>query len=822
MGTIETLLKVKADASGAVSGLKPLQASLGETAKDAQTTEKALSELGNGHKITLNDQAIETARKEIERLRTTMRQDLSINPNADTKAASKRIAELQKSIKVLDAAHPVVEATVKVDEASTSRLASLSDSLQSFDGGGIPGIGVATSALSKFGGAASAAAIPAAAIGVGMAAWNLGEQAADVETLTSQLDALTKGHGAETLKELQKWAAATPFALEDAAGATRRLVAAGVPLKDIPDYLNDIGNVAAATGTPIDQIAAVFAQMESSGKATFENIQQLADAGLPVWQSLADKVGLPIAQVQKLATEGKLTSDSIDLLRESLNQMYPTAMADQAETFNGQMSSFHDTVDQTQQTLGTLFLPMMTNLANNFNDLGNAALGASGKLGGFDDWLREHSASGGGVADFLAKSIPGMQIFAEKAKDGKKAGKDLGDTTADALAKVQEQLQGATQDAAAFEKQLKAAEDNVKATIEDFGNIGADVRTHVSFIIDSADLEDEIHKAIAGTPKTKTEKGEPSITLPAHLTIGDVPDLSDKQQELFGNIGSFVETQLQEGARRAELNPNFNEDAWFRQVRRKTKGLLIDAGINPKDAERVLRRLFGLPRKVPVNADISAAQKELDALSATPTKPVHVPLVLSPQALDKKDPLMASFTGGGGALPPVTAPVVPAVPPANATAAKETLNAIAVPGRPRVAHISPVVNELSAAAARHALDAIAKDRISTIYVRTVFTNPRNASGGTAPGGGVQSVAPEGLLASAQALTADTRAAAAAPYFAPTTQTAPGQAGAVDHRTTTRLTPRQTPVQVLLDGAVIADRLDLRRSLAAVQSARRTA
>src|SRR3954469_23865642 len=109
MGTIETLLKVKADASGAVSGLKPLQASLGETAKDAQATEKALSELGNGHKITLNDQAIETARKEIERLRTTMRQDLSINPDADTKAASKRIAELQKSIKVLDASHPVVE-----------------------------------------------------------------------------------------------------------------------------------------------------------------------------------------------------------------------------------------------------------------------------------------------------------------------------------------------------------------------------------------------------------------------------------------------------------------------------------------------------------------------------------------------------------------------------------------------------------------------------------------------------------------------------------------------------------------------------------------
>jgi hypothetical protein len=38
----------------------------------------------------------------------------------------------------------------------------------------------------------------------------------------------------------------------------------------------------------------------------------------------------------------------------------------------------------------------------------------------------------------------------------------------------------------------------------------------------------------------------------------------------------------------------------------------------------------------------------------------------------------------------------------------------------------------------------------------------------------------------------------------------------------QLAPRQTPVQVLLDGHVIADRLDLRRSLAASESVRRTA
>jgi tape measure domain-containing protein len=561
-------------------------------------------------------------------------------------------AKVKKAIADLDARKITIEADVVA--VGGGRIESLAGSLQSLDdksGGMLPGLGLATTGLSKFGGAASAASGPlvvlTAAVGGWKKAWDLAGMAGDIETITVQLDALTKGHGVETLQGLQAQAAATPFELTDLATATEQLLASGVALQDIPGYIQDIGNVASVANVPIGQIATVFAQMESNGKAQFEDLKQLADAGIPVWQTLADATGKTVPELQRLATEGKLGADAITLLHQSLNNLYPTAMLDQSHTLNGELSTLKDNVTQVGQGLGTLFLPTMKDATDGLIYFTGKVLEGVTALAEFNEFIKGKNTFGldlFGLVNPIAGGIELIHHFTSGTDDAGDSMKGLKDNTDEALAAVMQGLNDSATAAADFEKAVKAAEDNVRQTIEDFGNIGMNVRTKVSFLVDSADLEDEIHKAIAGTPGTDTEQGVPSVTLPAHLKISQVSGLSDPQQQLLGNLSSFVETQLQEGARRAELNPNFDEDAWFRQVRRKTKGLLIDAGIDPDNAERVLTRIFGLPRKVPVNADISGAQKDLDAL--TP-KPVKLPLVLSPQRLDTTDPLMATFTGGG-------------------------------------------------------------------------------------------------------------------------------------------------------------------------------
>jgi tape measure domain-containing protein len=842
-GSTTTLdLKVTADAKAAVQGLKPLSASLDGVTKDAQQTESALKDLDKKHTIDLNDQAIETARKEISTLRAQMRDDLALDVNANTKAAQKRIRELQSTVRTLDAESIDIKATVQVDDAGVDKLGGLQAKLEGLDqssGGMIPGLGSLAGGVGRLGGAASAAAPAVAALATVAAGWKLGEAAADVETMVVQLDALTKGHGAATMKDIQKWAALTPFAIEDAAEATKKLVAAGVDLQDIPDYLNDIGNIASATGVPIDQLGTVFAQMESKGKATYEELAQIAEAGVPVWATLADQLGMTTAEVQKLATEGKLGADAINLARESLADLYPTAMADQAKTFNGQMSTFQDTLSQVGSTLGTAVLPLMSSFLGSVNELANGLLWLSGKITGatdawndFRDSLKasrdDAKTTGKDFADLgtspiweLPKKFKDIAFnrpdwFGGADKDAKAAEKGINDVTgaqkglgdmaketSDKIANSAEAQKAALKAAA---DAAKVYEQRLKEAITAFGQIGGNVRTQVSFLISRDDLQEQIDKAVKG------EKGKKGIELPATITLGSVEkSLSDEQQNLVGLISSGVETGLQEGARRAEINPNFDAAAWYNQVREKTRGQLLQVGIDKSKVDEVLAEVFGLPKKVAVTADVSAAQADVNGITAPPL--TITPTIVGPWAPGKGP--AANFFAPQTVpvtVPPIPPPVI--TPTTNIAPAKASLDGVV---KPRVAMITPDLNDWQATIVKAQLDQLAKDRHMTIHVTKT-----GGGAADAPSEGGTSIVPQ-LFGTDTRLVAGLRAASlAAPQMvaAAVAGTAAG-AAARGQAQVTQLAPRQVPIKVYLDGAEIADHLQLRAGrLATVSSVRR--
>ena len=229
-------MKVTADSRGVAAGLKPMMTSLESAQVAAQETEKALDAIGTTPiKVSVNDEAIAKARAEISRLRNQMREQLSTDVTADTREAERRIKELQRSIKVLDATDPVVEV-----EVNTTRLETLRTSVIGIQGalsggagaaagqGLISGLSAASKGMGAMGASGAAAATGVGAVAVAAvvaadAAWNLGQMAADAETQVAQLDALTKGMGEETFGQLQEFAATTPFAVDEVTAATKRL-----------------------------------------------------------------------------------------------------------------------------------------------------------------------------------------------------------------------------------------------------------------------------------------------------------------------------------------------------------------------------------------------------------------------------------------------------------------------------------------------------------------------------------------------------------------------------------------------------------------------
>jgi tape measure domain-containing protein len=781
MASNDIEMKITADSRGVVTGLEPMMQSLANAQKASQETATALAAIDSETtKISVEDEAIQNARKEIDRLRGSIVEDLRTDINADTKPALKRIGELQRTIKTLDKMDPVVDVAVDVDTSQLSELRLLlTEFAASTSGGGLDALKALPGLLKRAGTAGGVAVVGlgAAAVGIGAIGIASGLAAADIETLTVQLDALSEGRGVEALTFLQGWAKSTPFELDQATEATKRLVAAGVELDEIPSYLDDIGSVAAATGVPLDQIATVFAQMEGKGKATFEEMQQLAEAGVPVWQTMAEALGMTVAEVQELATNGKLTADAVTLLRQELGKAYPTAMADMADTLQGKLSSLQDTFTQTWQALGSLSLPALktgTDMLQDFADI-------------IQDFVRIYVWAGDQVQklpffdvialgldnamkaiDFLVGSLDTVADTVTGVDDDASS---LGDTFEDSMVTAEQAVEQA---AASLEKLSKAAEDALEATIKAFAGIGGTRRLTVDFIISKDDLIEDIRSTIQGINEKGTDNDVPPVELPANLNLNQISNLGDKQQELVSQISGFVQQGLDEGARRAEIVPGFDEDAWYRQVRQETRGLLIEAGVDTKEINRVLTNVFGLPRDVPVGADISQAEKDVKGLGQLVTIPL-------------------SFPAADAAM---SVPIAPVAEDAATAEVNAELEDLAEPdGVAREATIIPMVDPLGLALVRSVFAELTATETKLINVVT--------QGGVDPTGALRSAAPSVLAG-------------------PSQNGGGGGGGGGGTQGPVRIAPRQTPVAVYLDGTEIAHRIEARRDAARSESVRRMA
>ena len=824
MGTIQTLLQVKADASQAVSGLKPLQASLAETATSAQTTEASLNTLSSGaHAVSLNDEAIKNAQAEIARLRTEMRQQLTTDVNADTRPAQARIRQLQSSIKTLGQEPVDVEVNVEENvsgDISGGALRGLASSLAQGATSAIPLPGI----LSKIGTVAGPAAaglegVGGAAAGLGSAATvggplaiggavvimgakigiGLGSAAADVETLQVSLDSLTGGKGAETLAFLQKWAAATPFTLAEGVKAFQLLASAGVPLKDIPDDLNKIGDIASSMDPRMfDSITLPLTQMISSGKASYENIQQLVElAGVPAWSLLAKNLGLTVAETQKLASEGKLGKESIQLLIDALGKKSSGAMAAQAATFNGQLSSLQDNLTQVKQNLGAIFLPAMEDALGIFNDLVGPILDGASALKVFNDQLREKSG-GFGLLEVLNPAVGALHLVKSGLDlvhgSGDSAAKSQG-SLADQAKKARDELDAATNAATDYDAQLKSLTDTVSTTVDALGNIGENVRIRISFIISQADAKEAVDKAIKG------DKDNKGIRLPAHLDINQIGGLGDKQQQLISDISDFVSAGLSEGARRVKLNPDFDVEGFDLKVRQQARALVIKAGVDPKDANRVLDNIIGIPRKaiIRTSADNSGANRDLNNFLGTPHKVKITPFVDQKTAQQAKNSIFQQVIRGPGGGDGQAAPIKPTVNAGAVNTATATLNSVAQPGgKPRDAKVRVAIDGGSLAAARGTLASLTATETKIIKVH-MQENPTG-----------QSLDPNTV----GAILGNTRTQRVT--------VVPGGGQTTEVPRTVQLEPRRTPVQVsvLLDGKEIASHLDLQAPRLAATGVRR--
>lgn len=153
------------------------------------------------------------------------------------------------------------------------------------------------------------------------------------------------------LKDLQGFAAKTPFEFPELQTAASRLLAVGVETKSVIPIMTALGDATSGMGTGaegIQRAVAALQKMNTSGKVSAETMNQLTEAGIPAWDALAAKLGTDVAGAQEKVTAGAVkVGDMMAAIETKAGpgfQRLNGMMDKQSSTLGGMISTLKDTV----------------------------------------------------------------------------------------------------------------------------------------------------------------------------------------------------------------------------------------------------------------------------------------------------------------------------------------------------------------------------------------------------------------------------------------------------------------------------------------------
>ena len=186
------------------------------------------------------------------------------------------------------------------------------------------------------------------------------------------------------LSELEKFAASTPFELPGVLDASKRLLAFGFSAEQVIPILTAVGDSAAALGIGeegIQRLTLAIGQMQAKGKVSAEEMLQLAEAGVPAWEMLANKIGTDIPTAMDKASKGQISAaEGIQAVISGMNSKFGGMMEQQSQTVNGIMSNIQDSVTQTMVVIGDELIEAF--------DIKAALKGAQDAIGEFADKVK--------------------------------------------------------------------------------------------------------------------------------------------------------------------------------------------------------------------------------------------------------------------------------------------------------------------------------------------------------------------------------------------------------------------------------------------------
>lgn len=141
--------------------------------------------------------------------------------------------------------------------------------------------------------------------------------AGDFERVNIALEALTgsAAKGRAVMEEMQRTWAATGVEVAEQAGTIQKFLALGFSSDDAIRLQRNVLDIAGAVGMTSAEaslLGSALAQVKAKGVVSMEELrQQIAEKGVPVFEALADRLGVTQAQLMKLVEDGKVPAQEL-------------------------------------------------------------------------------------------------------------------------------------------------------------------------------------------------------------------------------------------------------------------------------------------------------------------------------------------------------------------------------------------------------------------------------------------------------------------------------------------------------------------------------
>lgn len=176
----------------------------------------------------------------------------------------------------------------------------------------------------------------------------------------------------KVVADLRKFADVTPFETDEVNKAGRALLAFGFSAEELIPTLTRVGDVAAGTGKDFNELALIYGKARAEGIIQNDTLNQLAEAGIPVYEELAKILDVDTSKIRKLAESGEIGFDKLQQVFVNLTSeggRFAGLMERQSQSLDGLFSTLVSAIRNKVTSAMNDLLPVIKSITKGFIDL---------------------------------------------------------------------------------------------------------------------------------------------------------------------------------------------------------------------------------------------------------------------------------------------------------------------------------------------------------------------------------------------------------------------------------------------------------------------